>query len=94
MGIEFPFDEQGDSPDTQLFRAARDLMRAGKHLEAIPVFEASMMLAPHYKTAECLGECFFSLGRLTEAVIPLAAATALNAGQHAPKLLAEVFLEL
>lgn len=41
-----------------------------------------------------MGECLVELGRYRDAIIPLAAATALNRGVRAPSLLAEVFLRL
>lgn len=62
--------------------------------EAIELFSQSIALHPHFKTLELLGECYVSLNRLHEAVVPLAAATTLNDGVRAPSILANVFLKL
>ncbi len=69
-------------------------MDGGQHAEAIPLLQESIAATPHFKSLELLGECFVKLGRLNEAVVPLAAATTLNKGVRAPALLAEVFLRL
>lgn len=62
--------------------------------EAIEIFRESIALHPHFKTLELLGECFVSLNRLHESVVPLAAAAALNDSVRAPSILASVFLKL
>ena len=62
--------------------------------QAIAAFSQSVLISPHFKTFELLGECLFELGRLQEAVVPLAAATTLNRQSRAPALLAEVFERL
>lgn len=78
----------------QLYQTGRSLMDDGDVDGAIAKFEASARLLPHFKTLELLGECLVRTGQLTEAVVWLAAATALNRGVRAPSLLAEVFLKL
>ena len=78
----------------QLYDAARARMDAGALEEAIELFQRSIDLRPHFKTLELLGECAVRLGRLREAIVPLAAATALNSQSRAPSLLAEVFERL
>ncbi len=49
-----------------------------------------MKLKPHFKDLELLGECLMQLGKLVDAIVPLAAATALNKGVT-PALLAEAY---
>lgn len=77
-----------------LYDQARGLMDQGRLEEAVLLFEESNKSFPHFKTLELLGECNFRLGKLSEAIVPLAAATTLNRGVRAPSLLAEVFLKL
>jgi hypothetical protein len=43
---------------------------------------------------ELLGECLVSLGRLRDAVVPLAAATSLSEQSRAPALLADLMRRL
>ena len=69
-------------------------MGAGRFEEAAGLLTQSIAAWPHFKSLELLGECLIKIGRLQEAIVPLAAATALNAGVRAPALLAEVFLQL
>lgn len=78
----------------QLFTSARERMDAGDHSAAIQLFESSAASLPHFKTLELLGECRAHVGLLREAIIPLAAATALNDQSRAPSLLADVFFRL
>lgn len=92
--VKFPYDERGDSPALQLHYAARGLMDTGEYAEAAALLEASTKLDTHYKTIELLGECLWQMGRLRDAVLPLAAATTLNRQPRAPALLAQIFLEL
>lgn len=79
---------------SELCQKARQMMDEGKLEGAIILFEQSISLYPHFKSLELLGECFSRLNRLSEAIVPLAAATSLNKGVRAPSLLAEVFLKL
>ena len=69
-------------------------MNDGKLEDAAHLFQESILLSPHFKTFELLGECLLQLKRHNEAIGPLAAAVALNKGVRAPSLLAEVFLAL
>jgi tetratricopeptide (TPR) repeat protein len=78
----------------ELYNLGRTLMEAGDIAGAAVQFEESIRVWPHFKTLELLGECFIKLSRLQEAIVPLAASTALNRGPRAPSLLAEAFLEL
>jgi tetratricopeptide (TPR) repeat protein len=77
-----------------LYRRGREAMEAGALEDAIELFRQSVAEWPHFKTLELLGECLLRLERPREAIIPLAAATALNQQGHAPTLLARAFLEL
>jgi tetratricopeptide (TPR) repeat protein len=77
-----------------LYQKGRLMMEEGKLDEATVLFQHSIELSPHFKALELLGECFLRLNQLREAVVPLAAATALNKGVRVPSLLAEVFLQL
>jgi tetratricopeptide (TPR) repeat protein len=79
---------------SELYLKARQMMDEGKLEDAIILFEQSISHYPHFKSLELLGECFSRLNRLSEAIVPLAAATSLNKGVRAPSLLAEVFLRL
>lgn len=89
-----PFDEHGRSPAMQLYERARQLMQEEKFTEASLLFLQAALRTPHFKTYELLGECYLRLGRFTEAIPYLAAATTLNRGIRAPSLLAETWLAL
>jgi tetratricopeptide (TPR) repeat protein len=89
--VKEPFDERGNSPSTQLYNHAREIMDAGHIEDAIVAFQKSAVEMPHSKTYELIGECYIKLGRLVDAVPFLAAATTLNRGVRAPSLLAEVW---
>ena len=82
------------SQSFDLYRQARELMEKNQLEDAVRLFQQSIVLSPHFKSLELLGECFIRLNRLPEAVVPLAAATTLNQGPRAPSLLADVFLKL
>ena len=69
-------------------------MSAKDYAAAARLLEKSAELQPHFKTLELLGECRVHLGLLREAVLPLAAATALNEQARAPSLLAVVLSQL
>lgn len=86
--------ESAISSSSELFDQARDLMDEGNVETAIELFQSSLDLYPHFKTLELLGECFVSLNRLRESIVPLAAASTLNDGVRAPSILANVFLKL
>lgn len=82
------------SQSSELYRQARELMEMNRLEDAVPLFQQSVALSPHFKALELLGECLVRLDRLPEAVVPLAAATTLNKGVRAPSLLADVFLKM
>jgi predicted Zn-dependent protease len=77
-----------------LYDAARTAIDAGGLVEGLSLLERSLGLDIHFKTLELIGEIRSRLGQHREAIVPLAAATALNRGSRAPCLLAEAFLEL
>jgi tetratricopeptide (TPR) repeat protein len=76
------------------YQKAREAMSKGKIQDAIELFQRSIQISPHFKSLELLGECLMKENRLTEAVVPLSAATSLNKGVRAPSLLSEVFYKL
>lgn len=69
-------------------------MDEGDFENAVTLFQESISYSPHFKSLELLGECLIHLNRLTESIVPLAAAASLNKGVRALSLLAEVFLKL
>jgi tetratricopeptide (TPR) repeat protein len=77
-----------------LYHQGREAMEAGALEEAIERFRLSVAEWPHFKTLELLGECLLRLEQPREAIVPLAAATALNPQGRAPALLARAFLAL
>lgn len=89
--------EQAGEPENtshKFYTQAREAMDAG-HLDvAVKLFHQDADVSQHFKSLELLGECLIALGRLQEAIVPLAAATTLNNGVRAPALLAEVFWKL
>jgi tetratricopeptide (TPR) repeat protein len=86
--------ESDDGEDYRLYRKASDEELAGRFETALKLYEESNRLRPHYKTCYHIGNCLVRLGRHQEAVVPLAAATALNRQGMAPFALAEVFMTL
>ncbi len=84
----------GSVPAEELYHRGRTAMEAGVLEEAVVRFGESVTTWPHFKTLELLGECFLRLARPRDAIVPLAAATALNRQGRAPALLARAFLEL
>jgi tetratricopeptide (TPR) repeat protein len=76
-----------------LYHEGRTLMEAGNLEQAVQRLKQSVEMAPHFKTLELLGECLLKLRRPLEAIVPLAAATALNNQVRAPSLLAQGLLE-
>ena len=79
---------------TDLYRKARELMERNRFEEAVLLFEKSIILDPHFKTLELLGECYIALNLLDKSIIPLAAAVTLNRGVRSAALLANVLLKL
>lgn len=85
---------ENDKLGLEFFQNARVAMDAGDLIMAIDLFQNSVHLSPHYKSLLLLGECLIREERDREAIVPLAAATALNNQGIAPTLLCEVFLRL
>lgn len=77
-----------------LYHAARAAIDAGDLTGGLSLLEQSLAHDVHFKTMELIGEVRCRLGHPREAIVPLAAATALNRGSRAPCLLAEAFLKL
>jgi tetratricopeptide (TPR) repeat protein len=86
-------DEPSDRARLEYDRG-REALEAGHHDLAIGHFEASVAVSPHFKALELLGEAWLAKGEPMKAIVPLAAATTLNAQVIAPSLLAEAFLAL
>src|SRR2546422_4176060 len=76
-----------------LYHERRVLMEAGELEQAVQRLKQSAEAVPHFKSLELLGECLLKLRRPLDAIIPLAAATALNNQVRAPSLLAQAFLQ-
>lgn len=83
-----------DESSYDLYRRGREQMEAKNFLEAIALFEQSVAQSPHFKTLELLGECYLQQNEFMAAIVPLAAATALNDQGRAPALLADAFYQL
>ena len=77
-----------------VYQQARLLFDQGRIGEALPLFAESARAHPHYKSYELLGDCLLHEGRAAEAVLPLAAACALNRGARPRVLLARAFLQI
>ena len=77
-----------------LYHRGRMAMEAGALEEAVALLQQSISEWPHVKTLELEGECLLKLGRSREAIVPLAAATALHPSARPPGLLAQAFLAL
>jgi tetratricopeptide (TPR) repeat protein len=78
----------------ELVDRARRRMEGGALDEAVALLRLSAEKGAYSGTYELLGECLAKLGRNEEAVMPLAAAMALDRRSNAPTLLAEVLLAL
>jgi tetratricopeptide (TPR) repeat protein len=76
-----------------LYNEGRSLIESGDIEIAIDKLKLSVHITPHFKVLELLGECFLKVNKPIEAIIPLAAATALNSQVRAPALLAHAFLQ-
>ena len=74
------------------YEHGRERLDAGDFPAAIAHFEASIDSAPHFKALELLREARLRNGEPALAIVPLAAATTLNAQVRAPSLLAEALL--
>ena len=82
-----------DEVSFRKYRLGRVAMKQQRFDNAIELFKESLSLSPHFKALECMGECFLELGRYAEAIVPLAAASALNDQLRAQSLLALALLE-
>ena len=69
-------------------------MKNQDYIRAIDKLKQSVAILPHFKTLELIGECYIQLGKLNEAIPPLAAAISLNDQVRAPAMLSDVFLRL
>jgi tetratricopeptide (TPR) repeat protein len=76
------------------YEAGRAALAAGDIDTAITHLEESIAEHPHFKALELLGEAWLRKGEPRRAIVPLAAATTLNAQVRAPSLLAEALLAL
>ncbi len=83
--------EAGLNRSSELYSEGRNLIGSGELERAVEVLRASIEAHPHFKTLELLGECLLNLGRAEQAIVPLAAASALNRQVRAPSLLAQAF---
>ena len=81
-----------DEQSSLLHQRGVELLQEGDLAAAIAAFEASIVLHPHFKSLELLGEALLRNGQPAQAIVPLAAATTLNAQVRAPSLLAEALL--
>src|SRR5689334_19985164 len=82
----------GDEYSFVLYQTGWQLMQSRRFADACDPFRQSSILCPHFKTFELWGECLLRMGRASEAVPPLAAATTLNHGVRAASLLADALL--
>src|SRR5262245_14174379 len=74
----------------RLYRRGRELMDEKKPAEALAQFRESLSMAVHFKTLELAGECALNLGANRDAIVLLAAASALgNKAFRAKYLLAQ-----
>jgi len=87
-------DEERDDMARELFEAGRAALQANDVDAAIGHLEESIAQSPHFKALELLGEAWLKKGEPRRALVPLAAATTLNAQVRAPSLLAEALLAL
>lgn len=90
MSSEFTAGERATA--TRLYDAGRGMMDTGQLAAAENAFAESASSYPHYKTLELLGECRLLLGKPKQAIMPLAASSALNKSPRASILLARAFL--
>ena len=78
-----------------LYTRGREAMDAGDYALAIARFRRSVLLDPHFKTLELLGECLLRVGQPAEAAIYLAAAAGLGSRQSRPRyLLAQALVQI
>jgi tetratricopeptide (TPR) repeat protein len=87
-------DEECANPSYSLYLAGKTSLESGDLDAAIKHFESSVAQDPHFKALELLGESWLRKGEPKRAIVPLAAATTLNAQVRAPSLRAEALLAL
>jgi tetratricopeptide (TPR) repeat protein len=87
-------DEEAVDMARELYEAGRAALVAGDLDTAIAHLHESIAEYPHFKALELLGEAWLRKGEPRQAIVPLAAATTLNAQVRAPSLLAEALLAL
>jgi tetratricopeptide (TPR) repeat protein len=87
-------DESARDSAREAYEAGREALAAGDFEAAIAHLETSVGLHPHFKALESLGEAWLRKGKPDRAIVPLAAATTLNAQVRAPSMLAEALLAL
>jgi tetratricopeptide (TPR) repeat protein len=74
-----------------IYKLAREALEHGRTSEAVDLLRSSLLLSPHFKTLELLGETLVTLKADTDAMLYLAAAVGLTSKQpRARFLLAEL----
>ena len=86
--------DDADDFGGSIYQQARRLYDQGRFADAQPFFAESARIDPHYKSYELSGECLLLSGRPAEAVLPLAAACALNRGARPRVLLARSLAQI
>lgn len=75
----------------RIYELAREALDQGRTSEAVDLLRSSLLLSPHFKTLELLGENLVTLKADTDAILYLAAAVGLTSKQpRARFLLAEI----
>ena len=88
-------DEKDVSRGRALYNQGREAVTQSRITDATGLFRESLLIEPHFKTAELLGECLRSEGKLGEAAVAFAAAAGLGIRQYRGRLLlAEVLAEM
>lgn len=84
-----------DTSALTLYEAARELIDSGQRTAGIEKLRQAVLLAPHFKTYEVLGEALLAEGLPAEACVYLAAAAGLGRRQFRSRyLLAQALLAL
>ena len=87
-------DSSDESESQRLYLKGCHFMYQGDLERARRYLRKSARLEPHHKTLQILGECLQKMGRLSEAVVPLAAAVSLNPHPRSAALLAQTFFAI
>lgn len=77
----------------ELYSLGRRAFDAGDLQSCVECMRASVVLEPHYKTMEILGESLLRLGQVSESVVWLAAAAGLSPKQVRSRLLLAAVFE-